>query len=145
MTSTHYTRRRSTTAAIVVVLAVVFAPVLTPAALAYDAKAGGPDASARLILPDWDRLDDGIDPLDGTLIPRRAMEHPQEWDDIVIAIGAVVCVYWCAPALAASYAWGGLGYAVVSTLESTTIGMGGRTHHKPCPVDNVMTPSGVCN
>ena len=80
MTSTHYTRRRSTTAAIVVVLALVFAPALTPAALAYDAKASGPDASARLILPDWDRLDRGTDPFDGKLIPRRAMEHPREGD-----------------------------------------------------------------
>ncbi len=44
----------------------VFAPALSPAALAYNAKSGGPDASARLILPDWDRLDGGIDRSTGT-------------------------------------------------------------------------------
>ena len=36
MTSTHYTRRCSTSAAMVVALAVMVAPALTPAALAYE-------------------------------------------------------------------------------------------------------------
>ena len=78
MTSTHYTRRCSTSAAMVVTLAVMVAPALTPAALAYDAKASAPADSARLLLPDWDALAGCIDPFDGNLIPRRAMEHPRQ-------------------------------------------------------------------
>ena len=75
------TLRRSTLAAMLVVVAVAVAPTLTPAGLAYDAQASGPDASARVILPDWGRLDSGIDPFDGKLILRRAIEHPRigEW------------------------------------------------------------------
>ena len=88
------TTRRRNAAAVFVALAVAIAPALTPAALAYDAKVSNPAASARLILLDWDRLDGGIDPFDGSLIPRRAMEHPQEWNDVWWAIGITACGFF---------------------------------------------------
>lgn len=115
MTSTHYTRRRSTTAAIMVVLALVFAPALTPAALAYDADASGPDDTAmRFILPDWDVLDGGIDPFDGSLIPRRAMEHPRDGMSDYFWWGAAgACLYFgCSPALS-WMVWGGTGVSLL--------------------------------
>ena len=93
------TRRRNSATAALVALVVAIAPALTPAALVYDAKASGPDASARSILPDWDALDGGIDPVDGNLITRRAMEHLREGDDSswsawgLAALGAV-CYWW---------------------------------------------------
>ena len=89
-------------------MALVFAPVLTPAALAYDAKASGPDASARLILPDWDPLDGGIDPFDGSLMPRRAMEHPRDGMSDYLWWGAAgACLYFgCSPTLS-WMVWGG--------------------------------------
>lgn len=112
MTSTHDTRRRcSASAAVVVALAMMLAPALTPAALAYDAEASGPDASARFILPDWDPLDDGIDPFDESLIPRRAMEHPREMDfffDVASIVYGARCLFGGASFVgcAASYGWG---------------------------------------
>ena len=98
-------------------MAVVFAPALSPAALAYDARASGPDASARLILPGWDSLDGGIDPFDKSLIPRRAMEHPQEWDDVIVAVGTAACSlwftgiggFWCATTAVGYAVWKGVG------------------------------------
>ncbi len=122
MTSTHCTRRRSTTAAIVVVLAVVFAPALSPAALAYSAKASGLDASARLIVPDWDRLDGGIDPFDGSLIPRRAMESPQElwaldWIGAAYAGGCWLQIFACTGAIGGAWAAYGLARATFAAAE----------------------------
>lgn len=93
----------------------VFAPALSPAALAYNAKSSGPDASARLILPDWDRLDGGIDPFDGNLIPRRAMENPRDGMSDILWWGAAgACIYFgCSPALT-WMVWGGAGVSSVS-------------------------------
>jgi hypothetical protein len=99
-------------------LTVAFAPALSPAALAYSAKASGLDASARLIVPDWDRLDGSVDPFDGTLIPRRAMESPQEWRDAgdifagVYGFGCWAGFWGCGGALAAGVAIYGAGRAI---------------------------------
>ena len=67
-----------------------------------------------LILPDWDPLDDGIDPFDGHLIPRRAMEHPHEWYDVAVAGILWACHYtpWAGGCAAA-----GFGYAVLRTCS----------------------------
>jgi len=95
------TRRRWALATGLVVLAVAIAPGLTPAALAYDAKASGPGASARLILSDWGALDGGIDPFDGNLISRRTTEHQWgEWGDVWWAVGITACTFfgWAAAA-----------------------------------------------
>lgn len=123
MTSTHDTRRCGTSAVVVIALAVMFAPTLTPAALAYDAKASGPDASARLILPDWDALDGGIDPFDRSLIPQRAMEHPREglWAvDVVGALYAGACwaqIFSCTGAVAGAWAAYGIARATYAAAE----------------------------
>lgn len=106
MTSTHDTRHCGALAAVVVALAMMFAPALTPAALAYDAKASGAADSARLILPDWDALDGGIDPFDRSLIPRRAMEHPHEWYDVAVA----GLLWGCSYTVLGSGICGGLGF-----------------------------------
>ena len=116
MTSTHYTRRRSATAAIVVVLAVVFAPALSPAALAYDAKAGGPDASARLILPDWDALDGGIDPFDRKE-PQHAGGSSNNWggnESMLVGIALIACGFTPAAGLCAIY---GFGWLIAETMH----------------------------
>lgn len=113
------TRRRSTLAAVLIALAVAVAPTLTPAALAYDAKASGPDASARLVLPDWDRLDGGIDPFDrSSLIPRRAMEHPRDGLSDWLWWGAAgACLYFgCSPA-ASTILWVGAGISMLPRSE----------------------------
>lgn len=74
-------------------------PVLTPMATAYDATGARPDASAdRFIMPDLDLHTGGIDPFKGALIPRRAMEHPREWLDFVLWLGAGACHFGgCSP------------------------------------------------
>ena len=52
---------------------------------AYDANAARPDASvARFTLPDLE-MDGVMDPFGDNLMPRRAMEHPREWDDFADA------------------------------------------------------------
>lgn len=123
MTSTHDTRRRcSTAAAVVVTLAVMFAPALTPAALAYDAKASRPSDAVRVVLPDWDRLDGGINPFDGNLIPRRAMESPQElWGvDLVGALYAGGCylqIFACTGAIGGAWAAYGIARATFAAAE----------------------------
>lgn len=123
MKSTHDTRRCSTSAAVVVALAVMLAPALIPAALAYDAKAGGPADSARVVLPDWDALDGGINPFDGSLIPRRAMESPQEglWaTDLIGAVYAAGCwaqIFGCAGAIGGAWAAYGLARATFAAAE----------------------------
>ena len=83
--------QRNAMATILAALAVAIAPALTPAVLAYNADASGPDATTRLILPNLDRLDRVIDPFGDDLLPRRAMESPREWDDVWVAIGLAVC------------------------------------------------------
>lgn len=113
MTSTHDTRRRST-AAVVALVAVALAPALTPAALAYDAEAGRPDASAaRFVLPNLDTLDGGgIDPFGDNLIPRRAMERPQEGEGVWVAIGLALCSYAGSWGLGVACGAAGVGYAI---------------------------------
>ena len=113
-------------AAVLIALAVAIVPALTPAALAYNAKASGPDASARIILPDWDRLDGGIDPFDGSLIPRRAMEHPRdglsEW---LLWVAAGACLYFgCSPA-ASTILWVGAGISMLPRSEPNNRCTGG--------------------
>lgn len=113
-------RRCSTPASVVLALAVALAPALTPAALAYDAEASRPaDLAARFMLPDWDTLDGGIDPFRDTLIPRRAMEHPREFDwDLYDALGGLAGGYcyiggWCS----AGFVGGLVAYGVARAVS----------------------------
>lgn len=90
--------KRYASAAIVAAAAVGLMPALTPAALAYGANVTADPTSMRLILPDLDPLIGGrmADPFDDHLVPRRAMEHPHEWMDHVVAWGSFACS-WFAP------------------------------------------------
>lgn len=119
------TRRRSTLAVVLGIMAVMLAPVH---AAAYDANANRPDpTSMRFILPDLDPLVDGrmIGPFDDLpLIPQRAMEHPREWTDFAVATAVFVCGFF--PACRAAGGAAGYGYYLAT---QTTLGMHGRTHH----------------
>ena len=60
---------------------------------AYDANAARPDASAaRFTLPDLE-MDGVMDPFGDNLMPRRAMEHPREWDDFADAASPGDCEF----------------------------------------------------
>ena len=109
------TRRRSTSAVILGIMAVMLAPVH---AAAYDVGAARPDASAaRFMLPDLE-MDAAMDPFGDNLMPRRAMEHPREWyEGALWGLAGVGCAMFCSFAAGVGFAVGGFAYAML-TLET---------------------------
>lgn len=116
------TQRRSTSAVIFGIMAVMLAPVHVAA---YDVGTARPDTSAvRFMLPDLEMGGREIDPFDDILVPRRAIEHPREWSDFIINTAVFVCGIFTQCRLG-----GAIGYGYY-LLTQTTLGMHGRTHHQ---------------
>ena len=116
------TRRRSTLAVVLGIMAVMLAPVHVAA---YDANANRPDPTARFILPDLE-VDD-VGPFGDNLISRRAMEHPREWHDWAWWGAGAACWYFGCNryATGALIAANGLSMALetLATVNANTCGM----------------------
>lgn len=132
------TRQCSTLVAVLVAPVVAFASALAPDALVYDAKASGP--YARLVLPDWDAVDGGIDPFAGNLIPRRTMAHPREFLDWVGGIAAGVSLFCAVAGWTNPFGCGG-----ATVVGAAVWIIGNYPDHPPCSATRNYMCTSCCD